>query len=143
MTDTLHRTAWNRPFDDWRQMRVKLEALAKLTVQLMMYMRKVDFVWSKILDYEISFNPDPKRRSAILYWRSRAAEYVDATDSLKPRSKEFELLGLKPKDALHLASAEAASCDLFLTTDDGILKKVSFVGKMKVMNPVSFIMEAR
>ena len=123
-------------------MRIKLEALAKLAVQLMMYLRNVDFVWSKILDYEISFNPDPKRRSAILYWRSRAKEYVDATDSLKCRAKEFESLGLKPKDALHLASAEAASCDLFLTTDDGILKKVTNVGKMRVVNPVSFIMEA-
>ena len=138
----LDNCCYNRPFDDWRQMRIKLEALAKLTVQLMMYMRKIDFVWSKILDYEISFNPDPKRRSAILYWRSRAAEYVDATDPLKSRGKELESLGLKPKDALHLASAEAASCDLFFTTDDGILKKVSLVGKMKVMNPVSFIMEA-
>lgn len=58
----LDNCCYNRPFDDWWQMRIKLEALAKLTVQLMMYMRKVDFVWSKILDYEISFNPDPKRR---------------------------------------------------------------------------------
>ena len=63
----LDNCCYNRPFDDWRQMRIKLEALAKLTVQLMMYMRKVDFVWSKILDYEISFNPDPKRRSVILW----------------------------------------------------------------------------
>lgn len=87
--------------------------------------------------------PDPKRRSAILYWRNRAAEYTDATDTLKCRGKELEVLGLKPKDALHLASAEAARCDVFLTTDDGILKKLTQLGEMKVVNPVNFIMEAR
>ena len=139
----LDNCCYNRPFDDWRQLRVKLEALAKLSVQLMMYLRKIEFAWSKILDYEISFNPDPKRQLSIRYWRSKASEYIDATDSLKSRGLELESLGLKPKDALHLASAESARCDVFLTTDDGILKKVSHLGSMRVMNPVNFIMEAR
>ena len=139
----LDNCCYNRPFDDYGQLRVKLEALAKLSVQFMMYNHVVDFVWSKMLDYEISFNPDPKRRSAILYWRNRAVEYVDATDALKCRGRELEALGLKPKDALHLASAEAALCDVFLTTDDDILKKVPQLGKMKIENPVNFIMEAK
>ena len=139
----LDTCCYNRPFDDWGQLRIKLEALAKLSVQFMMYNRAVDFAWSKMLDYEISFNPDPKRRSAILYWRNRAAEYIDATDTLKCRGRELEALGLKPKDALHLASEEAAHCDVFLTTDDGILKKLTQLGEMKVENPVNFIMEAR
>ena len=139
----LDNCCYNRPFDDWHQMRIKLEAIAKLAVQYMMYERKIDFAWSKVLDYEISRNPDPKRRSAILYWRSRAAEYIDAIDFVKTRGLELEAIGLKPKDALHLASAEAASCDICLTTDDGILKKASQFGKMKIMNPVNFIMEAR
>ena len=139
----LDNCCYNRPFDDYGQLRVKLEALAKLAVQLVMYKQVVDFAWSKILDYEISFNPDPKRRSAILYWRDKAAEYIDATDTLKCRGKELESLGLKPKDALHLASAEAARCDVFLTTDDGVLKKLTQLGEMKVENPVIFIMEAK
>ena len=128
----LDNCCYNRPFDDYGQLRVKLEALAKLSVQFMMYNHVVDFVWSKMLDYEISFNPDPK-----------AVEYVDATDALKCRGRELEALGLKPKDALHLASAEAALCDVFLTTDDDILKKVPQLGKMKIENPVNFIMEAK
>ena len=37
------------------------------------------------------------------------------------------------------ASAEAASCDWFFTTDRGILKKVREVGGMRVANPVEFI----
>ena len=139
----LDNCCYDRPFDDQSQLRIKLEAIAKLAVQYMMYSRKIDFVWSKVLDYEISRNPDPKRRSAISYWRSRAAEYIDAIDFVKTRGLELEAIGLKPKDALHLASAEAAGCDIFLTTDDGILKKASQFDSMKIMNPVNFVMEAR
>ena len=48
-------------------------------------------------------------------------------------------MGVKKMDALHLASAEAASCDWFFTTDKGILKKVREIGEMMVANPVEFV----
>lgn len=41
-------------------------------------------------------------------------------------------------DSLHLASAMALQCDIFLTTDDGILKKRSKVDKIKILNPVEY-----
>ena len=55
--------------------------------------------------------------------------------------EEIETLGVKPKDALHLASAEKAGCDWFLTTDKRLLKKVAVLGKMKIVNPIQFISE--
>ena len=51
------------------------------------------------------------------------------------------MLGVKPKDALHLASALKAGCDWFITTDQGILKKVNFIEGMRVGNPVDFIFD--
>ena len=54
-------------------------------------------------------------------------------------AKDFEAMGVKKMDALHLASAEAASCDWFFTTDKGILKKVREIGEMRVANPVEFV----
>ena len=137
----LDNCCYNRPFDDRGQLKVRLEALAKLAVQLMMYLRKVEYVWSKILDYEISFNPDPKRRASILFWRGGAAEYVDTSPMLRTRYDELKSAGLKHKDALHVASASVSGCDYFLTTDSGILKKISKVGNLTVMNPVQFFME--
>ncbi len=50
-------------------------------------------------------------------------------------------LGVKPSDAIHLASAKHAECDWFLTVDRGILKKVSLIEKMRVANPLTFIQE--
>ena len=107
----------------------------------MMATGAVDYVWSKALDYEISFNPFPKRKTSILWWKSGAVEYVETTDEIIRRGEEIESLGVKPKDALHLASAESAGCDVFLTTDRGILRKVSALGGMRILNPIQFITE--
>jgi len=49
--------------------------------------------------------------------------------------------GVKTADALHLACADAADCDWFLTVDRGILKKIKTVGTMRVANPLTYIQE--
>jgi len=47
--------------------------------------------------------------------------------------------GLEPVDALHLACAEEAKAEYFITCDDRIIKK--YRGEtLKAMNPVSFVM---
>ena len=137
----LDNCCYNRPFDEQTQLRVRLETVTKLAVQLLMATRVVEYVWSKALDYEISFNPFPKRRASILWWKDGATEYVETTEEIIRRGEEIEQLGVKPKDALHLASAEKANCDFFLTTDKGILKKVKELGDMRILNPVQFISE--
>ena len=132
----LDNCCYNRPFDQQTQLRIQLETITKLAVQLLMATGVVQYVWSKALDYEISFNPFPKRKTSILWWKDGAAEYVEMTPALMQRGGEIETLGVKPKDALHLASAENAGCDWFLTTDKRLLKKVSVLGKMKIVNPI-------
>ena len=68
-----------------------------------------------------------------------SAKALATTDEIIQRAKDFEAMGVKKMDALHLASAESASCDWFFTTDKGILRKVREVGGMRVANPVEFI----
>ena len=137
----LDNCCYNRPFDQQTQLRIQLETITKLAVQLLMAAGVVEYVWSKALDYEISFNPFPKRKVSIMWWKEGAAEYVEMTPALMQRGEEIETLGVKPKDALHLASAEKAGCDWFLTTDKRLLKKVAVLGKMKIVNPIQFISE--
>ena len=56
----------------------------------------------------------------------------------KPRrAGELEEAGVRPLDALHVACAEAAECDLFLTCDDRLINR--YEGELNVMNPVDFI----
>ena len=53
-------------------------------------------------------------------------------------SKAIELAqhGIGHYDALHLASAMAGKADLFVTTDDRLLKKMRKVGGLTVILPV-------
>jgi len=137
----LDNCCYNRPFDEQALLSVRLETLAKLAVQFMMASGKIEFVWSKILDFEISYNPFPKRRTTISAWKRRATVFVATDEGILTRAEDFESVGIRPKDAIHIASAEAGGCDWFLTTDRGILKKLPAVGAMRVANPVDFVME--
>ena len=81
----LDNCCYNRPFDDQSQVKVRVETISKLAVQLMMATRRVEYAWSSTLDYELSRNPFPKRKTAIARWRSGAVEYVRASVSMEMR----------------------------------------------------------
>lgn len=95
----LDNCCYNRPFDDQAQLTVRLETVTKLAVQWMMATGVVEYAWSKALDYEISYNPFPKRRTSIQWWKSGAVAYVETTEEIIKRGEEIERLGVKPKDA--------------------------------------------
>ena len=137
----LDNCCYNRPFDEQTQLKVRLETVAKLAVQLLMAAHAVEYAWSDVLTYEVTKNPIKKRRSLILSWKEGAVTDVVSSQKVVERGKEFEQLGVKPKDALHLASALQAGCDWFLTTDRGILNKVEEIEGMRVANPIDFIMK--
>ena len=48
-------------------------------------------------------------------------------------------IGLKAKDALHIACAIEGKANYFLTTDDEILKKCSTYKEVSVINPLEFL----
>ena len=53
----LDNCCFNRLFDDQRQLRIRLEAEAKLYIQEAILGGKLELVWSYILDYEDAANP--------------------------------------------------------------------------------------
>jgi predicted nucleic acid-binding protein len=48
-------------------------------------------------------------------------------------------LGVKSKDALHVACAVASKCDYFLTTDKRLINKLKNFEEIVVINPLDFI----
>ena len=128
----------NRPFDEQAQLRVVLETLAKLNIQQQMRDGVLEYVWSSVLDFEISKSRFLDRSLQIMPWAKGAVINVQIDDSIRFRAKEFEANGLKAMDALHVACAEAAECDWFFTTDRGVLKKARNLTSMRVANPVEF-----
>jgi len=61
---------------------------------------------------------------------------VALNDAIKSRALALEQAGVKALDALHLACAEAAGAERFLTCDDRLIRRYS--GQMMVQSPVTF-----
>ena len=137
----LDNCCYNRPFDPQTDLRIHLETVAKVRVQTLMKSGAVEYVWSDALDYELGQSPNFQDPDMIAPWKVSAVQMVSVDDALICRGEEIEKYGIKAMDALHLACAEAASCDWFLTTDKGITKKLHVLGGMRIANPVEFVLE--
>ena len=131
----------NRPFDDQRQMRVRLEAEAKLCIQEHIRSGTLELVWSYMLDFENAANPFEERRTTISGWRQYATRDVEETAMILQRANILAEMGLKAKDALHIACAIAEECTYFVTTDDAILKRRPDIQDITVIDPTAFVRE--
>jgi len=130
---------FNRPFDDQANIRIRLETEAKLYIQEKIINKEIESAWSYIIDYENHFNPFEERRNTIDKWKSHATiDIVETTDIIN-NGRLIQNLGVKSKDALHVACAIEAKCDYFLSTDDFLLKKLSGFIKIKSLNLLSFL----
>ena len=56
---------------------------------------------------------------------------------LETQAKSIEQLGIKTKDAMHIACALDAGADYFITTDKKILNKT--VQGITIINPMEFV----
>ena len=137
----LDNCCFNRPFDDQRQMRVRLEAEAKLCIQEYIRAGTLELAWSYILDFENTANPFEERRTTISRWRPYATIDVEETATILQEAKALVELRLKAKDALHIACAMAGECTYFLTTDDDILRRGKDVRGITVLDPTAFVRE--
>ena len=58
------------------------------------------------------------------------------------RGKQLEALGFKEYDALHIACAETAKADVFLTTDDAVIRRAKRLRsqlRVRVENPDTWL----
>ncbi|MCM1328124.1 MAG: hypothetical protein NC253_01670 [Ruminococcus sp.] len=135
----LDTCCYNRPYDDQTQLRINLEAQAKLFIQKQIVDGKLDLIYSFISVYENSQNPFPIRKNTIADFFSKAAVYIseDNVDSVKQRASEIMKTGIKTKDALHVSCAIEGKADYFVTTDIRLLKYSS--NEIKLINPVDLI----
>ncbi len=130
---------FNRPFDDQSQLRIKLEAEAKMAIQEDIRSGKHELVWSYIMDYENQKNPFQERREQIAKWRIYAVEDVEESDAVLATAKMVGQTGIKRMDSLHVACAVKGAADCFLTTDEGILKRANLITAIKITDPIGFI----
>jgi predicted nucleic acid-binding protein len=134
----------NRPFDDWTQARIRLEAEAVLEIALHCQNQKWQLISSTALEAEISKTPNLSRRQRVMDSLVIAKSIIPVTEQILQRAKEIVPLGFKSFDALHISCAESAQTDVFLTTDDRLLRTAQRHEanlSIRVSNPVTWLME--
>ena len=99
----------------------------------------VELIWSYILEIENSHNPHDERRVAIQKWKNLSTIKIVENSKILANASQLLEFGIKPKDALHVASAVEGKADCFLTTDDKLLSGIYRSNIIEVLNPVDYI----
>ena len=133
----LDNCCYNRPYDDQTQLRIELETKAKLHIQQQITNGEITLVSSVMVEYENNDNPYLERKLVIKDFLNHASEYVDKSEEVLTIAREVSAMGLKTKDAAHLACAIHSECDYLLTTDDRFLKHKD--SRISIINPIDFI----
>jgi hypothetical protein len=81
-------------------------------------------------------NPFTLRRRWVEKCLQLAEPTIALSKEIKSGALVLEQAGFSALDALHLACAEAARAEIFLTCDDRLIKRYS--GRMIVESPVTF-----
>ena len=97
----------------------------------------MELVWSFVLDFENNDNPFEERRLRIAEWRKLAAVDCDLNEDILGRAEKLMQIGLRQKDAAHIACAIYLKAEYFVTTDKRILNK-SLVD-ITLIDPIDFV----
>jgi len=134
----------NRPFDDQTQVRVRLEAEAVLAILVRIENGEWNWVGSDVLADEIDQTPDMQKLSRTKLLSGFIQENIEVGEKEEQRAKALQAEGFQVFDALHIACAESAKADVFLSTDDRLLKlakRISNQLKVRVENPLVWVEE--
>ena len=127
----------NRFFDDPALGANKLERDILLRVLDQAYIGDIQLVNSSVIEFENARNPFPQRKQFVEQVMKSAPMFQQYTAAAATRAEELiATCKLSFYDAKHLAAAEAAQVDFFLTCDYDLVKK--YQGTMHVMTPVAF-----
>jgi hypothetical protein len=139
----LDMCALQRPHDDPTQVRVQLEAVAVLGLLEFCRAGGAGLASSDALAYEAGRNPHPVRRSHAEAVLVGAAARQPLTPAVEARADALVLAGLRPLDALHMASAEAVGADFLCTCDDQLLRRGRGLAAapLRVVSPVELTTE--
>ncbi len=135
----------NRPYDDQTQGRIHLESEAVITILRHMESEEWFLVSSGVVSYEISRTSDEERKKCLHSLVHRASEFIPVGQETYVRAGELQhQLGIKAYDALHIACAEQGGVDVFLSTDDRLVKTAkrnSEAINIRVENPLIWLQE--
>lgn len=134
----------NRPFDDQSQSRIRLESESIIIIMNRLYHGEWEWISSEVLDVEIENTPSIEKKQYLTKLLKFVNESLKIENVDLERAKQLESMGFKSFDAMHIACAERATVEVFLTTDDKLLKlseRLKNELKVKVINPLTWLTE--
>lgn len=139
----LDNCCYNRPFDDLEQEKINLKANAIENIFRKHINKEVEIYKSMAIDFEISkIKSDNKRRQVEDLYDAMELTEIDYSEEIKQRAIELRQYNIKDMDSLHLAFAESKNVDYLITTDRLLINASKRANlKIKVINPIEFIME--
>jgi hypothetical protein len=139
----LDYNCFQRGFDDPRQIRIKLEALACEEIFKRAELGRINLVWSFMHDDENSFCPFLERKVEALRLSTLCKMRIGPEDKIYNLAQDFQLkANLSSKDAIHLACAYHANSNYFLTCDIPFLKRAKRLNlSITILNPLDYIRE--
>jgi predicted nucleic acid-binding protein len=134
----------NRPFDNQEIDRNRLEAEAVVAIVARIRKGRHSLITSEVVYREVDAGEDAEKAELVRQIVRLATDHVVVAADTLERWQELMDMGFRQLDAMHLACAESAPCDLFLTTDDKLLKRARANTsrlRIKVMNPLAYVTE--
>ena len=137
---------YNRPFDDQSQDRIHDESEAILSIMKRCCTNKENIVLgSTVLNMEFNKISNKEKRANVLHLAKIIRETIIYSPEIRQRAMELEHSDtIRKMDSLHIASAEIGHADIFLSTDDKLLKackRMQDILKVKVKNPLLYLAE--
>ena len=132
----------SRPFNDQISIRIRRETEAVEMILKNFSTGNWSWIVSGALTLEVDNNRDMNQRNEMKYQMADAYINVSISEIERARGRDLEKLGFKQLDALHLACAESGNADVFLTTDDRLLrraKRLSSKLHVQVENPYEWL----
>jgi predicted nucleic acid-binding protein len=133
----LDNCCYNRPYDDQTQLRIELETKAKLFIQNLIVVGKVDLTTSSLSVLENKKNPYSDRRFSIQDFFRYSQRTATSSAECFAEAENLKAKGLKTYDAIHLSFAILSACDYFITTDDRLLKCQD--DRIQIIDPQNFM----
>ena len=131
-----------RPFDDQLDARISAEAVAIDAVLQACQGGHCTLLTSDALRFENSRNPNEQRREVAAVLLAAAKDNIPHEPLIESRAAELQKAGIGLLDALHLASAECGSADVFSTCDDELLRRAQkAVLRIRVLSPGDLLKE--
>jgi predicted nucleic acid-binding protein len=132
-----------RPLDTKTHVRVAMEAEAMLNILAFCAAGYATLLASDALVFETAQNPHPIRKQYTFGVLAMVTEFVLTDSHMEARARAFHASGIKPLDALHLASAVAAQAEYLCTCDDRFLRRAQAIDThpTQVLSPLALVTE--